>query len=104
MYAYIVSCGCFERRTIDDVLYHDDAVCPHEVVQQPPAPVPDPVSGQQPVASEGKDNSDDSAAKVPQATTPNDDSDIPLKTAPIKLEDGQSTGGEEDDVVSALRP
>ncbi|KAF9986904.1 hypothetical protein BGZ75_001267 [Mortierella antarctica] len=104
VYAYVISCGCFERRTIDDVLYHDDEQCPQDIVQQPPAPVPDPVSGQQPVTSEGKDI-DDPASKVPQATTPSDDSNIPLKTAPVEVEDEQTnTGGEEDDVVSALPP
>ncbi|KAF9950091.1 hypothetical protein BGZ70_001516 [Mortierella alpina] len=104
LYAYVVSCGCFERRTIDDVLYHDDEHCPQEVVQQPPAPVPDPISGQPPVASEGKEI-DDSAAKVPPTTTPTDDSSLPLKTAPIELEEEQrNPDGEEDDVVSALPP
>ncbi|CAO3567525.1 unnamed protein product [Mortierella alpina] len=104
LYAYVVSCGCFERRTIDDVLYHDDEHCPQEVVQQPPAPIPDPVSAQQPLTSEGKET-DDTAAKAPQTTTPTDDSSVPLKTAPIDLEgEPRNPDGEEDDVVSALPP
>ncbi|KAF9281784.1 hypothetical protein BGZ68_006434 [Mortierella alpina] len=102
MYAYVVSCGCFERRTIDDVLYHDEQ-CPQEVVQQPPAPIPAPVSGLPPVASEGKEI-DDTAEQDPRVTTPTNDSSIPLKTVPIEVEAEQSAGREEDDVVCSLPP
>ncbi|KAG0203829.1 hypothetical protein BGX28_004034 [Mortierella sp. GBA30] len=99
LYTYIVSCGCFERRTIDDVLYDDDQ-CPQEVIQEPPPPTHAPNLGGEQNTTEGERV--DPATKEPKVTTPTEDSNIPLKTVPIENVDEKGAGENQDDSTAVL--
>ncbi|KAF9188884.1 hypothetical protein BGZ50_001110 [Haplosporangium sp. Z 11] len=96
LYAYIVSCACFHRRDVDDVLYYGDDDCVEHPLPAPapaPAPVPAPVPAPE---------SSEELTIVPSATTspivtdkehdekefkditvPQTDED-PMKTTPIR--------------------